>query len=132
MRTICLLAALTTLHSAAARAARGVLYAAPPPTPPPHTAGTATIAPAPCGLTTPCTDLNTSAQARLAAPLAGDFEYGMSGEASAGVSNHGQGGSIGVLGWLRNGDTTLSLGLSVGAARFTGPRYLTLVPQSHP
>ena len=85
----------------------------------------------PCGLTTPCTDLNTSTKASLAAPLAGDFEYGMSGVASAGVSNHGQGGSLGVLGWIKAGDSTLYVGLSVGESRFTGPKY-TYVPVARP
>ena len=95
-------------------------------------ASTTTIAPQPCGLSTPCTDMNTSAQASLAAPLGGNFEYGMSGEASAGVSNHGQAGSLGVLGWIKAGDTTLSLGVSVGTVRFSGPRYVTVQPQPHP
>jgi hypothetical protein len=77
---------------------------------------TTATSPQPCGLTTPCTDLNTAAQASLAAPLASNFQYGMSGVATAGVSNHGQGGSLGVLGWAKLGDnTTLYVGVSVGA-----------------
>ncbi len=130
-RTICVLAALI-LSPGAACAAPLVLYDPATPATPDLRASTTALAPQPCGLTTPCTDLNTSAQASLAAPLGGNFEYGMSGVASAGVSNHGQGGSLGVLGWLRTGDTTLSLGVSVGTTRFTGPRYLTVVPQARP
>ena len=84
---------------------------------------TTTGAAQPCGLTTPCTDLNTSAHAGLSAPFGGDFEYGMSGEASAGVSNHGQGGSLGVLAWMKAGDTTLALGLSYGVSRWNGRGY---------
>ena len=95
-------------------------------------AGTTTTVPQPCGLSTPCTDMNTSAQASLAAPLASDFQYGMSGEASAGVSNHGQAGSLGVLAWMKAGDTTLSIGLSVNSLRYTGQRGVTLLPQPHP
>jgi hypothetical protein len=82
----------------------------------------------PCGLTTPCTDLNTATQASLAAPLAGNFEYGMSGVATAGVSNHGEGGSLGVQGWVKMGDTTLTLGVSVGETRFNRPKYIYLPP----
>jgi hypothetical protein len=82
----------------------------------------------PCGWTTPCTDLNTATQASLAAPLAGNFEYGMSGVATAGVSNHGQGGSLGVLGWVKMGDTTLSLGVSVSETRFNRSKYIYLPP----
>jgi hypothetical protein len=92
---------------------------------------TTTTAQAPCGLTTPCTDMNTTATASLAAPLGSDFTYGMSGEASAGVSNHGQGGEIGVLAWMKAGDTTLSLGLSYGTSRWNGRGY-TIVPVQHP
>jgi hypothetical protein len=81
-----------------------------------------------CGWSSPCTDLNTATQASLAAPLAGNYEYGMSGVATAGVSNHGQGGSLGVLGWVKMGDTTLSLGVSVGETRFNRPKYIYLPP----
>jgi hypothetical protein len=82
----------------------------------------------PCGLATPCTDLNTSATASVAAPFLGGIPYGLSGEATAGVSNHGQGGSIGVLAWIKpTDDTTISLGLSVGASRWNGQKYV-LVP----
>ena len=81
----------------------------------------------PCGLTTPCTDLNTSAHTgfgtSLGAPFGGDVEYGMSGEASAGVSNHGQGGSVGVLAWMKAGDTTLALGLSYSVSKWNGRGY---------
>ena len=115
---------------AAARAAPLVLYDPASSATPDLKAATTTLAPQPCGLSTPCTDMNTSAQASLAAPLGGNFEYGMSGEASAGVSNHGQAGLIGVLGWVKAGDTTLSLGLSVGTVRFNAPRYVTVQP--HP
>jgi hypothetical protein len=93
---------------------------------------TTVAAPQPCGLTTPCTDMNTSAQASLAAPLGGDFTYGVSGEASAGVSSQGQGGSIGVLAWMQAGDTTLSLGLSYGASRWNGRGYGLVPVQQHP
>jgi hypothetical protein len=130
MRTLVLLCLMTL--PGAALAAPLVLYDPAAPAAPDLKASTTTIAPQPCGLTTPCTDLNTSAQASLAAPLGGNFEYGMSGVASAGVSNHGQGGQIGVLGWVRSGDTTLSLGVSVGETRFSGPRTIFVVPQSHP
>ena len=112
------------------RAAPLVLYDPAASATPDLKASTTSLAPQPCGLSTPCTDMNTSAQASLAAPLGGNFEYGMSGEASAGVSNHGQGGSIGVLGWVKAGDTTLSLGVSVGTVRFNGPHYLAVQP--HP
>ena len=77
----------------------------------------------PCGLTTPCTDLNTAAQASLAAPWSSGIEYGVSGEASAGVSNHGQGGALGVQAWMKAGDTTLALGLSYGVSRWNGRGY---------
>ena len=82
----------------------------------------------PCGLAAPCTDLNTSATASVASPFLGGIPYGMSGVATAGVSNHGQGGSIGVLAWIKpTDDTTISLGLSVGASRWNGQKYV-LVP----
>jgi hypothetical protein len=114
------------------RAAPLVLYDPAASSTPDLKSSTTAIAPQACGLSTPCTDMNTSAQASLAAPLWGNLEYGMSGEASAGVSNHGQGGSIGVLGWVRDGDTTLSLGVSVGTVHFSGPRSIVVLPPAHP
>jgi hypothetical protein len=117
-----------------AAAAPLVLYdqaAATPPAPADLKSTTTSMA-QPCGLTTPCTDMNTSAQASVASPLGSDFTYGMSGEASAGVSNHGQGGEIGVLAWMKAGDTTLSLGLSYGASRWNGRGYSYVPVQQHP
>jgi len=87
-----------------------------------------------CGLTTPCTDLNTAAGAQYITPFASGIEYGMSGVATAGVSNHGEGGSIGVLGWIKpTDDSTIYVGLSVGTSRWPGQKF-TLVPVSpaHP
>ena len=82
----------------------------------------------PCGLTTPCTDLNTAANANIGSPFTTTIPMGLSGEASAGVSNHGQGGSIGVLGWMKpTDDTTIYVGVSVGASRWTGQKF-TVVP----
>ena len=96
-------------------------------------ATTTPASPQPCGLTTPCTDLNTTTQASLAAPLGGSFQYGLSGVATAGVSNHGQGGSLGVLGWAKLGDnTTLYVGLSVGASRWNGQRTVFVPAGAHP
>ncbi len=118
-----------------ATAAPLVLYdqaAATPPAPGDLKSTTTTNAVQPCGLTTPCTDMNTSAQASLAAPLGSNFTYGMSGEASAGVSNHGQGGEIGVLAWMKAGDTTLSLGLSYGESRWNGRGYSFVPVPQHP
>ena len=115
---------------AAARAAPLVLYDTTPASPTELKPGGTTLSPPPCGLTAPCTDMNTSAQPGLTAPLGGNFEYGISGEASAGVSHHGQGGSLGVLGWIKSGDTTLSLGVSVGTVHFNGPRIVTVQPHS--
>ena len=91
-------------------------------------ASTTTQAPQTCGLTTPCTDLNTAAGAHYAMPFASGIQYGMSGEVSAGVSNHGEGGSIGVLGWVKpTEDTMLYLGLSLGTSRWNGQK-ITVVP----
>jgi hypothetical protein len=116
------------LPNGAAIAAPIVLYdpgAASPATPGAALESTTTAgAPQPCGLSTPCTDLNTAANATLSKPFLGGMEYGMSGFASAGVSNVGQGGAIGVLGWVKpTEDTTLSVGVSVGASRWNGQKY---------
>jgi hypothetical protein len=122
-----------------AGAAPLVLYdpgAAPPPPATELKSTTTAIAPLgtaqPCGLTTPCTDLNTATQAHLSLPFSSDVSYGLSGEASAGVSNHGQGGSVGVLGWVKDGDTTLSLGVSVGATRWNGQKFTYVPVPQHP
>ena len=127
--TLCLVCLAPLGLPVPVHAAPLVLYDPATPAAPDLKASTTTMTPQPCGLSTPCTDMNTAAQASLAAPLGGNFEYGMSGVASAGVSNHGEGGSLGVLGWVKAGDTTLSLGVSVGTVRFNGPRYVTV---AHP
>ena len=116
------------LPHGAAIAAPIVLYdpgAAAPATPGAELKSTTTMTAAqPCGLSTPCTDLNTAANATISKPFLGGMDYGMSGFASAGVSNLGQGGAIGVVGWVKpTEDTTLSIGLSVGASRWNGQKY---------
>ncbi len=86
-----------------------------------------------CGLTTPCTDLNTAAGAQYIKPFASGVEYGLSGVASAGVSNHGEGGSLGVLAWIKpTDDSTLYVGLSVGTSRWTGQKVTVVPVPSHP
>jgi hypothetical protein len=116
-----------------------VLYDPSSPTAPNADLKSSTTAQAPqttpqtCGLTTPCTDLNTAAGAQYIKPFASGVEYGLSGVATAGVSNHGEGGSLGVLGWIKpTDDSTLYVGLSVGTSRWNGQK-VTLVPvPSHP
>jgi hypothetical protein len=135
---LAMIASVCCLGVSGAAAAPLVLYDPGASTTPPvgtdlkSTTSTAAIPAQPCGLTAPCTDLNTGVHAGLAAPLGSSFEYGMSGVASAGVSNHGQGGSLGVLGWMKAGDTTLYVGLSVGESRWNGQKFTYVPVTPHP
>ncbi len=119
--------AMTAGSSGAVGAAPLVLYDPGTTTPPAgsllqSTTSTAARPVAGCGLAAPCTDLNAAAANPQIRPLNSDLTYGLSGEVSGTVSNHGQGGEVGVLGWLNAGDTTLSLAVTVGGGRFGGRR----------
>ena len=132
-----LAAALCTALAQSAAGAPLVLYDqganAPAPSSDLKSSTTLNQTPQTCGLTTPCTDLNTAAGgAQYAVPFTTGIQYGISGEATAGVSNHGEGGSIGVLGWIKpTDDTTIYVGLSVGTSRWNGQK-ITVVPSSPP
>jgi hypothetical protein len=96
------------------------------------TAAPGAVATANCGssLANPCGGLDPKALAILNNPLGHDFQYGVNGSVTAGVSNHGNlvGGSV--TAWLQKDDLAMSLTLS-GAQLSGGPRYYA-VPVSHP
>jgi hypothetical protein len=74
-----------------------------------------------CGsLSNPCKGLNASPAPMVPPPLGPSFEYGFSGELTAGVSNHGYGGGMGLSAWFKKDDVTLSIGLWTSADRYTG------------
>ncbi len=82
------------------------------------------------GFATPCSGLQTnvattaSATAPILPPVYGhNYDYGVNGFVSAGVSNHGTGESAGITAWLKQGDTTLGLTVAVNNTQWNGKGY---------
>jgi len=85
-----------------------------------------------CGtFTTPCTNLTATNTLLAPEPFLPGWTYGLSGEASVGVSNHGHGGGIGVTAWMEKDDFSLGLTLNVNQQTYDGKNYY-LVPAYYP
>lgn len=129
MMRVTVLATVLLVLAVQARAAPIVLYD------PAAGTGKAAGGPAACGdLSRPCDTLSTTTTATTStevapppasSPLPAGMEVGTSGFVSAGVSNHGNAESAGVMAWLRDGDSTFAVGLSGNLLNFNGGRYVT-------
>ena len=119
-----LIAGAVLLPTPAANAAPLVLYnptpdAVPAPTPAQKPPTQTALRPCVGTLANPCTGLDI--RDTLVAPiLPPSFEYGMSGIVTAGVSNHGYGGGVGVSAWLKKDDFILAISLYNEADHWDG------------
>lgn len=72
-----------------------------------------------CGtLQNPCQGLDPQDLIAVPPRIPSGVTYGMSGVVTAGVSNHGMGGGIGVTGWVKKDDFTLELSLFTSAEKW--------------